>query len=38
VSKHDDGSLEVEIWSNMITKDNAASFFCRRFGDDPECK
>jgi ribose transport system substrate-binding protein len=38
VSKHDDGSLEVEIPSQMITKDNAAQFFCKGFGDDPECK
>jgi len=38
VSKHDDGSIEVEISSNMITKDNAANFFCKGFGDDPECK
>lgn len=38
VTKHDDGSLEVEIGSQMITKDNAASFFCKGFGDDPECK
>src|SRR6516225_4170581 len=38
VSKHNDGSLEVEIPSQMITKDNAAQFFCKGFGDDPECK
>jgi len=38
LTKHADGSLEVEIPSNMITKDNAASFFCKGFGDDPECK
>jgi ribose transport system substrate-binding protein len=38
LTKHDDGSLEVEIASNMVTKDNAASFFCKGFGDDPECK
>lgn len=38
VSKHDDGSMEVEIASNMITKDNAGEFFCKGFGDDPECK
>jgi len=38
VSKHDDGTIEVEIASNMVTKDNAADFFCKGFGDDPECK
>lgn len=38
VTKHDDGSLEVEIPTHMITKDNAANFFCKGFGDDPECK
>jgi ribose transport system substrate-binding protein len=38
VTKHDDGSLEVEIASNMITKENAASYFCKGFGDDPDCK
>jgi ribose transport system substrate-binding protein len=38
VSKHDDGTIEVEIGSNMVTKENAADFFCKGFGDDPECK
>jgi ribose transport system substrate-binding protein len=38
VTKYDDGSLEVEIPSEMVTKANAASFFCKGFGDDPECK
>jgi ribose transport system substrate-binding protein len=38
VTKKDDGSMEVEIASQMITKDNAADFFCKGFGDDPECK
>ena len=28
----------VSIASQMITKDNAAQFFCKGFGDDPECK
>jgi ribose transport system substrate-binding protein len=38
LTKHDDGSMEIEIPSQMITKDNAAQFFCKGFGDDPECK
>jgi ribose transport system substrate-binding protein len=38
LSKKDDGSMEIEIASQMITKDNAADFFCKGFGDDPECK
>ena len=33
-----DGTPEVEISSQMITKENAAQFFCKGFGDDPECK
>jgi ribose transport system substrate-binding protein len=32
------GTTEVEIGSQMITKENAAQFFCKGFGDDPECK
>ncbi len=32
-----DGSLSVEIPSEMITQENAAQFFCQGFGDDPEC-
>ena len=38
LTKKDDGSMEIEIASQMITKDNAAEFFCKGFGDDPECK
>ena len=38
MTKKDDGSMEIEIASQMITKDNAADFFCKGFGDDPECK
>jgi ribose transport system substrate-binding protein len=38
VTKKDDGSMEVEIASQMITKENAESMFCKGFGDDPECK
>jgi ribose transport system substrate-binding protein len=38
MSKMADGTDEVEIASQMITKDNAADFFCKGFGDDPECK
>jgi ribose transport system substrate-binding protein len=38
LTKHDDGSMEIEIASQMITKDNASQFFCKGFGDDPECK
>ena len=38
MTKKDDGSMEVEIASTMITKDNAESMFCKGFGDDPECK
>ena len=38
LTKKDDGSMEIEIASQMITKDNAADFFCKGFGDDPECK
>jgi ribose transport system substrate-binding protein len=38
LTKKADGSSEIEIASNMITKDNAKDFFCKGFGDDPECK
>jgi ribose transport system substrate-binding protein len=38
LTKKDDGSMEIEIPSQMITKDNAKDFFCKGFGDDPECK
>lgn len=38
MTKKDDGSMEIEIASTMITKDNAESMFCKGFGDDPECK
>ena len=38
MSKKEDGSMEIEIASQMITKDNAKDFFCKGFGDDPECK
>ncbi len=38
LTKKTDGSMEIEIPSNMITKENAAQFFCKGFGDDPECK
>jgi ribose transport system substrate-binding protein len=37
LTKADDGSISIEIPSQMITKDNAAEFFCKGFGDDPEC-
>jgi ribose transport system substrate-binding protein len=38
LTKDKDGHMEIEIASQMITKDNAAEFFCKGFGDDPECK
>ncbi|TBW33976.1 LacI family transcriptional regulator [Siculibacillus lacustris] len=38
LTKKPDGSMEIEIASNMITKANATQFFCKGFGDDPECK
>ncbi len=38
VTRKDDGSMEVEIASQMNTKENAESMICRGFGDDPECK
>lgn len=38
MTKHADGTMEIEIPSNMVTKDNATQFFCKGFGDDPECK
>ena len=38
MTKHPDGTMEIEIPSNMVTKDNATQFFCKGFGDDPECK
>jgi ribose transport system substrate-binding protein len=38
LTKKDDGSMEIEIASKMITKENAKDFFCKGFGDDPECK
>ena len=38
LSKKADGSTEIEIPSNMITKENASQYFCKGFGDDPECK
>jgi ribose transport system substrate-binding protein len=38
LTKKDDGSMEIEIASTMITKENAESMFCKGFGDDPECK
>jgi ribose transport system substrate-binding protein len=38
MTKKDDGSMEIEIASTMITKENAESMFCKGFGDDPECK
>ena len=38
VSKHDARSLEVEIPSQMITKDNTAQFFCKASVTCPECK
>jgi ribose transport system substrate-binding protein len=38
LTKNADGSMEIEIASQMITKDNASQFFCKGFGDDPECK
>jgi ribose transport system substrate-binding protein len=38
LTKKDDGSMEIEIASTMITKDNAEAMFCKGFGDDPECK
>jgi ribose transport system substrate-binding protein len=37
VTKDAEGHMEIEIPSQMITKDNAAEFFCKGFGDDPEC-
>lgn len=37
VTAGEDGSVSVEIPSQMITKENAAEFFCKGFGDDPEC-
>jgi ribose transport system substrate-binding protein len=30
--------MEIEITWQMITKANAKDFFCKGFGDDPECK
>ena len=38
MTKKPDGSMEIEIPSKMITKENAAEHFCKGFGDDPECK
>ena len=38
LTKDAEGHMEIEIPSQMITKDNAADFFCKGFGDDPECK
>lgn len=38
LTKNADGSMEIEIASQMVTKDNASQFFCKGFGDDPECK
>ncbi len=38
MTKKPDGSMEIEIPSKMITKENAAEYFCKGFGDDPECK
>lgn len=38
LTKKADGSMEIEIASHMVTKDNAKEFFCKGFGDDPECK
>ncbi|MBP8866615.1 MAG: substrate-binding domain-containing protein [Propionivibrio sp.] len=38
LTKKADGSTEIEIPSNMITKENASQYFCKGFGDDPECK
>lgn len=38
MTKKPDGSMEIEIASNMITKENASQYFCKGFGDDPECK
>jgi ribose transport system substrate-binding protein len=38
MTKKDDGSMEIEIASTMITKENAEAMFCKGFGDDPECK
>jgi ribose transport system substrate-binding protein len=37
VTKTAEGEIDVEIPSQMITKENAADFFCKGFGDDPEC-
>ena len=38
MTKKPDGSMEIEIPSKMITKENASQYFCKGFGDDPECK
>lgn len=38
LTKKADGSMEIEIASQMIVKSNAKDFFCKGFGDDPECK
>jgi ribose transport system substrate-binding protein len=38
ITKDANGNMEIEIASQMITKDNAPEFFCKGFGDDPECK
>ena len=37
VTKAEDGSVSIEIPSQLITKANAAEFFCKGLGDDPEC-
>jgi len=38
MTKKPGGSMGIEIPSNMITKENASQYFCKGFGDDPECK
>jgi ribose transport system substrate-binding protein len=38
MTKKDDGSMEIEVASAMITRENAESMFCEGFGDDLECK
>lgn len=32
------GRITLATGTSQITKDNAAKFFCKGFGDDPECK
>lgn len=37
VTEMDDGSVSIELPSQMIMQDNASEFFCQGFGEDPEC-